>query len=631
MDRSDNGLLGAKIMGIVGGTIYILSLFLDAYTGIVPFLGSISIKINQYIGTLSIVVWVIGIVGIVCSFRRYSIVLIVDGALGSLLSILVYMTILYKVREDLTYGISIDIGTYTLFIGSGLILVSGIWSLILTRQSGKRLNFFARIKPDLQKMEKLKKFIKKWGIIALKIIVPVIGATALVLLSLYIVNTVIPRSHYEKGMTAYESGNYEAAVQEFTKSKRYENSDYMLELSRISLHYQNGSAALEDGDYALANSEFLAAGNYEDAVELAHYAELGMHFAQGESLLESGAYADAIVEYSAADDFPGASDRMNEAYYDLATEQYEAGEYPASAESYSLSNGYLDSEEMIISIGNEILDNGDYASAAEVYAYSSDERYAAYAQAMELMSNGDYIDAVDGFSDAEDLFDAPERLIECRYNYGMGRLVSRDYSAATAYLRLVSGYADADTALLVASAENANESRDIVTAVNDYLQVPEDYTIEGFDVQARRAVFTSDASVQFAEVCGSYEAQSNDTSVVSQGRYGSYGGWNLTEVVPDQTLNLSCRYENGTYTLSCNVRFFVFTDYSPIRDYNGFAYERRNFTLEGLNSPISSYEFEDGTTITFNGEQANLHYHQTDNVSVSMNYVYDSQVTYVRE
>ena len=79
------------------------------------------------------------------------------------------------------------------------------------------------------------------------------------------------------------------------------------------------------------------------------------------------------------------------------------------------------------------------------------------------------------------------------------------------------------------------------------------------------------------------------------------------------------------------MRFFVFTDYSPIRDYNGFAYERRNFTLEGLNSPISSYEFEDGTTITFNGEQANLHYHQTDNVSVSMNYVYDSQVTYVRE
>ena len=79
MDRSENGLLGAKIMGIVGGAIYILSLFLDAYTGIVPFLGSISIKINQYIGTLAIAVWVIGIAGIVCSFQRYSIVLIVDG------------------------------------------------------------------------------------------------------------------------------------------------------------------------------------------------------------------------------------------------------------------------------------------------------------------------------------------------------------------------------------------------------------------------------------------------------------------------------------------------------------------------------------------------------------------------
>ncbi len=225
MDRSENGLLGAKIMGIVGGAIYILSLFLDAYTGIVPFLGSISIKINQYIGTLSIAVWVIGIAGIVCSFQRYSIVLIVDGVLGSLLSLLVYMTILDKVREDLTYGISIDIGTYTLFIGSGLILVSGVWLLVLKKQPGRKRISYARIIPDPQKMEKLKRFIKKWGIIALKIIVPVIGATALVLLGLYIVNTVIPRFHYEKGMTAYESGNFEVAVQEFTKSKRYENTD----------------------------------------------------------------------------------------------------------------------------------------------------------------------------------------------------------------------------------------------------------------------------------------------------------------------------------------------------------------------------------------------------------------------
>ena len=145
------------------------------------------------------------------------------------------------------------------------------------------------------------------------------------------------------------------------------------------------------------------------------------------------------------------------------------------------------------------------------------------------------------------------------------------------------------------------------------------------------AIFTSSEALAFAEFCSTYEVESIDAYCSSVGRYGTYGGWTLTEIVPDQELSFNCRYENGTYTLNGHVQFFIFEDYSPIRDLTGFDNESRNFTIEGITTPPSSYEFDDGTTISFSSNQATVHYHAVDNYSVGMNYVYDSEITFVRE
>lgn len=633
----------AFFMGIIGGSLYIVSLFMEAFTAIVPFYGTLTFKMSQYMDKLTIVILIIGGAAIASSFFRYAIVQIVSGSIGLIFGIISYAGINDKLDIDETYiSVSIGVGPYILLLGSGLIIAAGIvceYAKIKqkhmpteeTSSEGR-----SQTKPEVifsmfvEKIKSHKEDIKKWTIRILKIAVPVVGAIGVIVLCVYIFNTVIPRSHYNKGQTAYEAADYSTAVQEFTKARDYEDAPDMLSASEIRLHYQNGVNAFSAGDFNTANAEFLAAGDYEDSEEQAALSELGMHYTSGVSLLENDEYEAAISEFEAAGDFEDASDKIYEAYYGLASSQYESGDYLSAAENYSLTNGYSDSEDMIISLGDDCVNNGDYETAASYYQYSSDERYLSYAQAMLAVNNGDYMAAIDNFSDAGDLFDSAERVNEYRYAYGLQQLVSGDYSAATAYLQLVTDNNDANIAFLIASAENANQNRDIVTAVNSYMQVPEDYSIDGFDVQGRRAIFTGEEAMAFAEFCGEYEVESNDCSCENQGRYFSYGGWELTDIMDGQSLSFNCKYDNGTFTLNGHIVFFIFTEYSSLRDYNEYEFDSRNFTFENITDLPTSYEFDDGTTLTFSGDSATVHYHKVDNYMSGANYIYDSRVTYVR-
>lgn len=134
----------------------------------------------------------------------------------------------------------------------------------------------------------------------------------------------------------------------------------------------------------------------------------------------------------------------------------------------------------------------------------------------------------------------------------------------------------------------------------------------------------------FAEFCGEYEVESNDCSCENQGRYFSFGGWELTDIMDGQSLSFNCKYDNGTFTLNGHIVFFIFTEYSSLRDYNEYEFDSRNFSFENITDLPTSYEFDDGTTLTFSGNSATVHYHKVDNYMSGANYIYDSRVTYVR-
>ena len=462
---------------------------------------------------------------------------------------------------------------------------------------------------------------------------PIVGILLLILLFNIIFNVTIPSSHYKKGMTAYEAGDYATAIEEFEKAKRYSNAPQMVIDSQNAIHYQNGQDALAAGDYSLANSEFEAAGDFQDAEQMANNALLQGHYVEGEALFDNADYEAAAAEFAAAADFEDASDRMREAYYNLASEQFDAGDYIAAAESYGNASGYEDSEDMLIYLGNQCLANADYTNAIQFYGYSSDPRYANYAQGVAYMAEGSFEDAISAFENAVDLNDAPDMVLTCHYNLGLQNLIDGNYSTAAFHFGKIGTFNGGDILLLVAEAEDANSDSHLNIAVEKYSQVPSDFAVEGFDVQARRSIFTGSTASSFAALCADYSVESNTINCTDEGPYGYSNGWSLTDVVSDQNLFIDCRYADGSYVISGSFKILVMTEYSVLRDFVDGDYYYQTFEITDLTSVPSSISLDEDDTITlsFSGNQVTAHYRVVDNYAVGWEYVYDTKTTFVRE
>lgn len=483
-----------------------------------------------------------------------------------------------------------------------------------------------------EEIEERKQALKESYIKKAKIGAIIAGVVAVIILWTIVIKVLIPSSHYKKGMKAYDAGDYVTAVEEFSKAKRYSNAPEMVLNATSAIHYQNGQDALASGDYSIASSEFASAGDYQDAVSLANTTMLQSHYVAGSELFENGDYEGAALEFQAAIGFEDAEERLGEAYYTLATMQYDAGDYLTAAENYSNANGYEDSEDIIIALGNQSMSGGDYATAVQYFNYSSDSRYADYAQGMDYLVNGNFDEAIASFEGAEDLNDASERMNECHYALGVQNLVASNYTVAASHFESAGTYNGSDVLLLVAEAEDANSNSDISTAVENYDLVPADFVIEEFDVQERRSIFTSSVANAFADLCGSYSVESNVIDTRDQGPYGISYYWTSEEIVDDQNLIIDCSYEDGTYTMSGTFKLFVFNEFSTIRDFLGYDYYYQTFEITDLTSVPNSYTVDDGTTtLSFNGNHVTAHYRVVDNYAVSWDYIYDTQTTFVKE
>lgn len=465
-----------------------------------------------------------------------------------------------------------------------------------------------------------------------KIIGPLAGGGVLLIVLAIIFGITIPSSHYKKGMTAYNAGDYTTAVIEFAKAKRYSNAREMLVNSQNGVHYQNGQAALTDGDYELARTEFMAAGSFQDASDMAVSADRQGHYVEGEAFFSAEDYESAVAEFEQAVGFDDAGDRLRESYYLLAGEQYASGDYLTAAENYSNADGWEDSEEIIITLGNRSLNNNDFANAIQYYSFSSDTRYVDYAQGMDYLRSGNYEDAITSFEAAADLNDAPDRLNESHYCLGIQNLASGNYTVASYQFGEAGSYEGADILELVAEAEDANSDYELDVAVENYSLVPEDFEIEEFDVQARRSIFTSSTASSFAALCSDYEVDSNTIDTRDSGPYGINYSWTTEEVDHDQNLHIECRYEDGSYDVTGTVRLFVFTEYSSLRDFLQYEYYYRTFEMTDLTSVPNSYSLDDDrTSLSFGNNQVTAHYHYEDNYLVGWRYIYDTQTTFVRE
>ena len=447
----------------------------------------------------------------------------------------------------------------------------------------------------------------------------------------HLVTVTIPGSHLNKGIEAYNGQDYQTAVDEFTAAGSYEDAETRLADATIALHYQTGDQLFNQGDYQGAIAEFTAAGGYGDSMERIDLCEDAGHYTAGIALFEQGEYEDAITELMASRKYGDAEDKISEARFLWGQDELAAGNLNEGA--LLLNEAGTDEAMQILSEkGDELVASKDYETLNVMFknVYGDCYKYNEFASGMLDYNEGDYVNAYTHLSGAGGLGSSEDLIPECAFNAGVKALAEGRLSTAESYFTAIRTNPDYPAADLikVCDAEEANKNDDLKTAYETYLEVPTDLEVEGFDVQGRRSLFTRDAAADAARLCGTFDATSNDTSVVDKGRYYQ-DGWELTNVHSGQYIDISAHMnDDGTFDFTGYVNYYAFTEYSVLREYTEGEIMTDLISIEGVNKFPKNYDSGIFSDLTYKDNKFTLHYKYVDNYSTYFKYIYESKVVY---
>ncbi|MDO4483195.1 MAG: hypothetical protein Q4C54_01815 [Clostridia bacterium] len=243
--------------------------------------------------------------------------------------------------------------------------------------------------------------------------------------------------------------------------------------------YAKGTALRAAGDYAAAGDAFFAAGDEQDAAEQAKeclYIPADEAYANGD-LLTAAELFGRITGYR------DSSEKYADAAYRTAEEAVKDKEYDLALRFLvTLPADYLDNvalqQRCIYEPAKEVLEQGDYAKAVQgfeaVITYEDSAvllQKAKYGYAGQLAENGDYASAVALYSQLGTYEDAKKNLRMARYNLGLQLMNNEDWAGAAAEFELLGSYKD--------SADRLKQCR--------YVQA--EILLEQGEAEAARAVF----------------------------------------------------------------------------------------------------------------------------------------------
>lgn len=327
---------------------------------------------------------------------------------------------------------------------------------------------------------------------ALRLVAACLVIAALVVTVFSVKNYNSGSRHDNKGMNAYESGDYDTAVNEFKEAISYDgsNADYYIHL---------GMAYVEQKSYDEALGYFNQA---ESCAENDDQKAL-LNRGRGIACLYQGDYQTAIKWFGDALNISSQSNdiRIDTLYYKAEAEQ-KSGDYQAAVQSYGQIIDLKDDAGTRMLRGMAYMQLQDYASAEkDLYAAIKQSRksYAVYRtlySALEAQSKDD--EAKQVLNDALQLSGSSG---EDYYNRGMIYVDLQDYTNAADMLN--KSYDKGYKAALLGLGELSYTQQDYDTALTYYGKYFDEVDISSVDASLAAKVYNQYAAVLLAK--GEYE------------------------------------------------------------------------------------------------------------------------------
>ena len=327
---------------------------------------------------------------------------------------------------------------------------------------------------------------------ALRLIAACLVIAALVVTVFSVKNYNSGSRHDNKGMNAYESGDYDTAVNEFKEAISYDgsNADYYIHL---------GMAYAEQKSYDEALGYFNQA---EGCAENDDQKAL-LNRGRGIACLYQGDYQTAIKWFGDALNISSQSNdiRIDTLYYKAEAEQ-KSGDYQAAVQSYGQIIDLKDDAGTRMLRGMAYMQLQDYASA-EKYLYAaikqSRNSYTVYRtlySALEAQGKDD--EAKQVLNDALQLSGSSS---EDYYNRGMIYVDLQDYTNAADMLN--KSYDKGYKAALLGLGEVSYTQQDYDTALTYYGKYFDEVDISSVDASLAAKAYNQYAAVLLAK--GEYE------------------------------------------------------------------------------------------------------------------------------
>ena len=327
---------------------------------------------------------------------------------------------------------------------------------------------------------------------ALRLVAACLVIAALVVTVFSVKNYNSGSRHDNKGMNAYESGDYDTAVNEFKEAISYDgsNADYYILL---------GMAYVEQKSYDEALGYFNQA---EGCAENDDQKAL-LNRGRGIACLYQGDYQTAIKWFGDALNISSQSNdiRIDTLYYKAEAEQ-KSGDYQAAVQSYGQIIDLKDDAGTRMLRGMAYMQLQDYASAEkDLYAAIKQSRksYAVYRtlySALEAQGKDD--EAKQVLNDALQLSGSSG---EDYYNRGMIYVDLQDYTNAADMLN--KSYDKGYKAALLGLGELSYTQQDYDTALTYYGKYFDEVDISSVDASLAAKAYNQYAAVLLAK--GEYE------------------------------------------------------------------------------------------------------------------------------